>query len=623
MRPGVTHLLFLALAACVLHSAPGAALTIYRIGNPDISPPPEAGAAGVTLKYRTWEEASEGAGGMWEGLTLEDGRMLPIRIGPDDNLSLTSAARDGGARGIKYPDSEPQTEPTDWAIDGDTATSFNLENAVQGALANILIVYLGSRFPVNRVVFYPSPQSARLVTETLELVASDSQGGSDVLLTTANNTRPTVDLRFPSRLVDRLQLYVTNLRWFGPVYWEVAEFEVYGEGYVAEAIHQSLVFDLEAPATLGPLRWSGFKDRDGQLNIRTRSGADEDPNRYWRYTGRGDEISFLTPDGVPLTREDYDNLKGGQPEITADLDSWSTWSGPYDFGSGSGTPISSPGPQRFLQLQTEFVPKGLHGGGLDFLEFRTSQPPVSGRIAGEVSPGRVPAGAVASFVYAMLPTLTGDTSGFDRLILETTGRFVAVDSVRVNEEWTDAPAEVTEDRVALTLPRMEAVDNRKLVEIFFEAEVFHYGTSFVGRVFDSERPLEVGQPVEAGDASFRLDSNRLWVGVGLDGEIVQDVDAQPRVLTPNGDHTNDEVEIVYTLLKLVGEGAVEVGIFDLSGRQVRQLYRGAQNSGRYAWTWDGRSEDGALVPPGTYLFQVLVDPDEGQTRTSGLISVAY
>ena len=124
--------------------------------------------------------------------------------------------------------------------------------------------------------------------------------------------------------------------------WEIAEFEVYGHGYVLTALYRSRVFELESASSLGELRFSGFKDRDAKLRIRTRTGSDEDPNRYWRFTGRGEERSFRNDDGQPLTLTDYNNLQGGKGGITTDLDHWSSWSGPYDLGDSLGTPITSP-----------------------------------------------------------------------------------------------------------------------------------------------------------------------------------------------------------------------------------------------------------------------------------------
>ena len=110
---------------------------------------------------------------------------------------------------------------------------------------------------------------------------------------------------------------------------------------------------------------------------------------------------------------------------------------------------------------------------------------------------------------------------------------------------------------------------------------------FAGQVFDSERPLEVGQQVQGGDATFALDSNQVWAGIRLRGRLVSEVRAQPPVVTPNGDGINDAVGVEYSLLELVETGQVAVDIFDLAGRLVRSLYRGHQRSGRHVHLWDG------------------------------------
>ena len=161
------------------------------------------------------------------------------------------------------------------------------------------------------------------------------------------------------------------------------------------------------------------------------------------------------------------------------------------------------------------------------------------------------------------------------------------------------------------------------MEVFFKGRVFRFGTVFAAQVFDSQRPLEVGQLVEDGDATFRLDSNQRSVGIELGREIVSELVLSSRVFTPNGDQINDQVHIEYILLELAGTGEVEVGIFDLAGRRVRQLYRGADTSGQYTRTWDGRGDGGSVVAPGIYLYRVQVDTDEGQEESSGLVAVVY
>lgn len=81
MKAWDAYLLCLAVSAgCLL--PPGAAgLIIYRLGNPDISPPPEAQSEGVSQERLSWEEAPQGADGVWEALTLDNRRLFPIGQG--------------------------------------------------------------------------------------------------------------------------------------------------------------------------------------------------------------------------------------------------------------------------------------------------------------------------------------------------------------------------------------------------------------------------------------------------------------------------------------------------------------------------------------------------------------
>jgi hypothetical protein len=49
---------------------------------------------------------------------------------------------------------------------------------------------------------------------------------------------------------------------------------------------------------------------------------------------------------------------------------------------------------------------------------------------------------------------------------------------------------------------------------------------------------------------------------------------------------------------------VDLDVFDIRGARVRRLQRGPLLAGPYLFTWDLRSDDGALVPAGVYLFRL-------------------
>ena len=81
--------------------------------------------------------------------------------------------------------------------------------------------------------------------------------------------------------------------------------------------------------------------------------------------------------------------------------------------------------------------------------------------------------------------------------------------------------------------------------------------------------------------------------------------------------------IQYDLLKLTAGQPVEVKVWDLSGRLVREVYSGRDRSGHYIQFWDGRDSVGRLVAPGFYLCRVMVDSEGGRDSGTHLIAVAY
>ncbi len=49
------------------------------------------------------------------------------------------------------------------------------------------------------------------------------------------------------------------------------------------------------------------------------------------------------------------------------------------------------------------------------------------------------------------------------------------------------------------------------------------------------------------------------------------------------------------------QGKTDVTVFDAAGRKIRGLHAGQMNSGILGLAWDGRDEEGRLVPPGVYF----------------------
>jgi len=67
-----------------------------------------------------------------------------------------------------------------------------------------------------------------------------------------------------------------------------------------------------------------------------------------------------------------------------------------------------------------------------------------------------------------------------------------------------------------------------------------------------------------------------------------------------------------------GAEAVDVGIYNLLGQLVRQVWSGPLAAGEHRLTWDGRDDQGQLVASGAYLYQVRVGE---QLRTRKMVKL--
>ena len=399
--------------------------------------------------------------------------------------------------------------------------------------------------------------------------------------------------------------------------WEVHEIEIYAKGFVEQATYISNILDFGQPMAWGDLRWSGRQDPKARILIQSRSGQDDDPDLFWRFTGRGDEK-------IPVSRTTYAKLaRGERAGIGYDRANWTFWSAPYAFADSNGTPIVSLSPRRYLQLKVDILPQDDDSGQMDFLEVRAS-PPVATQLVGEIWPVEVAVGQPQQFTYVLRPTLGVDSGGFDRLEVATPARLGSVTQVRIGDESVSYAVEVAEPhRVVVSFPRLTAQDSGALVEVVFEAEVLRYGSTFLMRVWNSALPLEVPQSVQEGDATPVYEDNRVWVATKAEHQGVLQMSRKPAVLTPNGDERNDTVRLGYDLLELTGTASVAVAVWDLLGRRVRQVYAGRDGVGAYERVWDGRDASGRLVPPGLYLYRVSVEADHQRVEQAGLLHVVY
>ncbi len=67
---------------------------------------------------------------------------------------------------------------------------------------------------------------------------------------------------------------------------------------------------------------------------------------------------------------------------------------------------------------------------------------------------------------------------------------------------------------------------------------------------------------------------------------------------------NPSTSISYTLKD---NGMVKLAIYNIRGQMIRQLINHTQMAGQYNQEWDGRDENGIVVPTGTYIYTLEIN----------------
>ena len=649
----------------------------------------------ATESHPTWNDtlavAVDSVGGLWlrpfwlpDTLNLaQDGIRNQIPRGLYDNIAVGGTNHTTGVVERIRPmfDADPNTAAFFAASnteDPEIRSQFVVQN---------LIIDLGANYPINRVRFFPrlsktSSKIDQIIAEMsppklnkealgeedfsgnllpwFEIAGAnsvqnfaahasfrtndspwfksinprDTNSKNDSRLTILRRDTENQDIIMETRFPLQAFQWIT-LRPINPsANWEIAEFQVYGEGYVPRAVYTSAVLDFGEEMAWGKIRWKGDHDPGGKILIRTRSGSDTDPNLYWL-------PSEVEGEFKEISRQDYERGNIKERFITLDERHWSFWSAPYAWDAGltdpghppaawvDGTEILSPGPSRYFQFQLLVLSSVNQSVKLQELEIQFARPAALA-VLGEIWPLDASRIASTSFTYSVLPTLV-DGQGFDRLEIFTLTEVDAVRSVRVDgvEVSGEYLPQILDDRIVVGFPKLEGrADTFKLIEVEFDTRVVRYGTEFQGWVFDSTAN-EVKQLIAAGDATVDFPGNALGVRtVGIGEELLAEVIVSPNPFTPNGDGINDLAQFQFQLHEVSTPRMLVVDIFDLSGRRVRRLdqqnvVRGLFGDRASDITWEGLDDQGGQLAPGIYLYRISLNADSGEEVHSGILSLAY
>ena len=170
----------------------------------------------------------------------------------------------------------------------------------------------------------------------------------------------------------------------------------------------------------------------------------------------------------------------------------------------------------------------------------------------------------------------------------------------------------------------------EVVRLDFRTALFGMGAVMRASFQHSTRGEDTWQRVDPGNALDEVAGNTTTlVGDPTRGELLLDVEVRPPAFTPNGDGVNDHAVFAFKVVRLDDDGPLEVAIYDLSGRLMRELAEQIDElpASTRSLGMD-TDEQGARVPPGVYcaLLRVAVDAgglSEERTKVLRTVAVAY
>ena len=552
-------------------------------------------------------------------------------------------------------------------VDGDdtTSTADLFKTAGVDQDGRTFFLDMGSRVPADSLVFFPrqegtyangKPFSADFVRKHRISVSDgltyvNEQPLFTLLRDIPINSNSVFTMKFPQQFIRFILLRVGSRNPF-----EIAEFELYGNGFVPRATYRSQVIDLGEVSNYGTIAWAqrALELVEGELielpdqgqtsvAVRMKTGQDDSPLVHFQKVIDNETRAVSQ---VVVSEADYNKLPSGQKgDIEDDSDNWSPWSLPLE--SGQLIPLPSPRPYFQLQIvmESQSVTQTVR---IDSLRIEHSLPPAAA-VVGEISLADEPnppadIGVIDKDDAVVLPSIDGgeevlfaydvravisnaNQNGFDALRIDTPTpvRFVGL-------QMGDPLVPVEADRVSAGDRSLEVIftsnkitfANNVPLRVLFEGSAVVFGTIFTGTVWDTQSDI-LGQPVLEGDANFAVSTNSLRVALTQKsvGEIVRAIEFNPAVFTPNGDGINDRIAIQYTVIQISEPKPIEVAIYDLAGRLVRVLADREQIGGIYTEMWDGRSDADEAVPPGSYVVSLSVDSGIGNFRRVGVVGVAY
>lgn len=485
-------------------------------------------------------------------------------------------------------------------------------------------VDFGEPLPLYKIRFFPLllGELGELYLKGYEIYLNDGRPESldddgypvySIYMAEPNNREAIVDLEAP----DPEYVRYVKLRASSADPFILDQFELYGKGFMREATFTSDIIDLGGIANLGQIHWDEAKEPATSVSVQTKVGTDNTVMVYNERNEVGDEIP-LNLGSDEANRAAWEGLGDNQGAVYEDTEHWSSWSWSY---ASSGLDVAAPGPRRYVQFKITLANTvALNKAEVDFLSIQYSRPALANELWGEVFPRKgVDLGKSTRFRYVIIPMISGN-EGFDTVEIKTPVA-ASLEGVRIAGELlpnTDYTMAETDSLLEVSFPGHPIVASDSL-ELMFTCKILAYGTTFEGTVSAS---WLAGASLPQRIAEKKTDDLSVQGAEGSLGKVIGDFGIAPNPMTPNADGINDTAEFSFTLLQIVGQVPVRTTVYDLFGRPV-WTRRSSLSMGPHSISWDGKDDEGALVPPGMYVARIQVDGDKREFVKVGTVAVVY
>ena len=521
-----------------------------------------------------------------------------------DNVVLGTVERGGGVRG--------GTDLTNLLalVDGDKNTKWTVSGSGDWISDGLWFdMDLGATFWIDRAFLYLTGGSRLSFeistsdgTEATGLTSDRLRSGFDYQRLTlvdnmASPVRQIFDFAFAPRKVRYVFFNSTQA-----VYRQlnsISDLMFYGAGYVAEVEMVSDFIDLGGVKNIRRLSWDADLPPGTFVEIRSQTG-----DTFFI------ENKYYNKNGIEVSEAQWNKLPKSQKQPVLEIQrrgaDWSGWSQVYAEPDAA---FLSPSPRSFAQLQVKLgndnpqLSPLLHNIVLDFDDAL-----VSGGVSSRILPRQVGFDSLQTFRYVLTPEFRTGDQGFDQVVIRVP---FPVEDVGLKIRGADAePTAVvmTDDLLQVSLPKWVRRDS---VELTFATRIRDNATVFDGWVGVAGEDLQQGIRPEDNEAAT------VFVPSVAHGDALIRRVAVSSVVSPNLDGVNDMASIRFALAKAVGREP-EVLIYDLSGQRVRVVL---PSSDGYAW--DGRDENGQLLPSGIYLCQIKLVADVGDESVHRIVNLVY